>query len=169
MTAGLARERAATAVAAGECGNTAAEFQAELPASLASAREARAAVRRTLAGWGLDSLSADAELLTSELVANAAEHGNGNPIRIALRQEHGRDGRPGLVCQVTDSSPVLPRAREAGPESDRGRGLAIVAALARSSGVTAGPAGKTAWFTLAAPPDVAARQLAAEPEPEIGG
>jgi anti-sigma regulatory factor (Ser/Thr protein kinase) len=171
MTAGPAWERAASTVAAGERGNTAAEFQAELPASLASAREARAAVRRALARWGLDSLAADAALLASELVANAAEHGDGKPIRIALRPERGRDGRPGLVCQVTDSSPVMPRAREAGPERERGRGLAIVAALARTSGVTAGPAGKTAWFTLAAPGGPGARQLAADPElePEIGG
>ena len=169
MTARLGRGQGARTVAASGAGPAGAEFQAELPASLASAGEARAAVRRTLAGWGLDSLSAEAELLTSELVANAAEHGDGKPIRIALRREFGPGGRRGLVCQVTDSSPVLPRQREAGPESERGRGLAIVAALARTSGVTAGPAGKTAWFTLAAPRDVAARQLVAEPEPEIGG
>jgi len=35
--------------------------------------------------------------------------------------------------------------------SERGRGLAIVAALATDSGYTTRPGGKTAWFTLATP------------------
>jgi hypothetical protein len=51
--------------------------QAELPASLLAPRQARAAVRRALAGWGLAALAGDAELMTSELVANAVEHGDG--------------------------------------------------------------------------------------------
>ena len=35
-------------------------------------------------GWGMGHLSGDAELLASELVANAAEHGDGKPIGLAL-------------------------------------------------------------------------------------
>jgi hypothetical protein len=53
-----------------------------------------------------------------------------------------------------------------GPGAERGRGLAIVAALARSSGVRATQAGKTTWFTLALTDRAhqAARQIDHEPE-----
>jgi anti-sigma regulatory factor (Ser/Thr protein kinase) len=120
-------------------------LRAELPASPASARQARSAVRRALAAWGIDDPSGDAELLASELVANAAEHARG-PISLALRRRARPDGRRGITCEVTDTSPGMPR--QAGPDDDRGRGLAIVAALAADSGMRAGPGGKTAWFTF---------------------
>ncbi|MGO9295087.1 MAG: hypothetical protein ACLP52_14635, partial [Streptosporangiaceae bacterium] len=57
----------------------------------------------------------------------------------------------------------------AGPDAERGRGLAIVAALAEASGVRASQAGKTSWFTLALTDR--ARRIAAqiEHEPEAGG
>jgi anti-sigma regulatory factor (Ser/Thr protein kinase) len=103
------------------------------------------AVRRALAAWGLDDPDGDAELLASELVANAAEHAAG-PVSLTLRA--GPGGR-GITCEVTDTSPTQPVQREAGPDAERGRGLAIVAALADASGTRAGPAGKTTWFTLA--------------------
>ena len=143
-----------------------ATVRAELPADLASARQARAAVRQALAAWGMDRLSGDAELLASELVANAAEHGDGQPIGLALRRHAGPGGGPGITCEVTDTSPAMPQRREPGPDDERGRGLAIVAALARSSGVRATRAGKTTWFTLALTDRAhrLARQLDNEPE-----
>ena len=62
----------------------------------------------------------------------------------------------------------MPRRTEPGPDAARGRGLAIVDALAQSSGVRASQAGKTTWFTLALTDRAhrVARQL--EPEPEAG-
>jgi anti-sigma regulatory factor (Ser/Thr protein kinase) len=134
----------------------------ELPANLASARQARSAVRRALATWRMDRLSGDAELLASELVANAAEHGDGKPISLALRRHAEPDGRPGITCEVTDASPAMPRRSEPGPGAERGRGLALVAALAQSSGVRASQGGKTTWFTLALTDR--ARQIEHEPE-----
>ena len=124
-------------------------MRADLPADLTSARQARAAVRHALAAWRMDHLSGDAELLASELVANAAEHGDGQPISLALRRHPGPGGRPGITCEVTDTSPAMPRRTDPEPDAERGRGLAIVAALAQSSGVRATQAGKTTWFTLA--------------------
>jgi len=144
------------------------EYRVDLTAGLSSARQARAAVRETLAAWGLENLSGDTELLASELVTNAAQYGDGNPISLVLRRQAGLSGEPGVMCEVTDGSPTLPYARDTGPESERGRGLAIVAALASTSGVTVRPAGKTAWFTLT-PADLTQRQPAAEAEAEIGG
>jgi anti-sigma regulatory factor (Ser/Thr protein kinase) len=147
-------------------GEPAGVFRAELATDPASARQARAAVRQALAFWGMDDPSGDAELLASELVANAAEHGDGQPISLALRRHAEPGEQPGITCEVTDTSPHLPQARQAGTEDERGRGLAIVTALATSSGVRAEATGKTTWFSLALTDRAhrAARQLDHEPE-----
>ncbi|MHB1877393.1 MAG: ATP-binding protein, partial [Streptosporangiaceae bacterium] len=47
---------------------------------------------------------------------------------------------------------------------ERGRGLAIVSALASESGVRASEAGKTTWFTLALGDRI--QHTARRPEPE---
>jgi anti-sigma regulatory factor (Ser/Thr protein kinase) len=143
-----------------------ATMRAELPADLTSARQARSTIRQALAGWGLDHLSGDAELLASELVANAVEHGDGTPIGLALRRHAEPGEQPSVTCEVTDTSPAMPRHTEPGPDAERGRGLAIVDALARSSGVRASQVGKTSWFTLALTDRAhrAARQIEHEPE-----
>jgi anti-sigma regulatory factor (Ser/Thr protein kinase) len=139
---------------------------ARFPASLASPRRARQAVRQILAAWGLDHLADDAGLLASELIANAVEHGGGRPVDLYLRRYATPAGQAGISCEITDTSHTLPRTGPADPGRERGRGLAIVTALATRSGVTAGPDGKTAWFTLTTGPAAPARQ--AEPELEAG-
>ncbi|MBO0819348.1 MAG: ATP-binding protein [Nocardiopsaceae bacterium] len=144
-------------------------MRTELPADLSSARQARVAVRQALADWRMEHLSGDAELLASELVANAAEHGDGNPISLALHRHAEPGGRPGITCEVSDSSPDVPRPRQAGPDEERGRGLAIVHALANSSGVRPEPAGKTSWFTLAVTDRARQNARQIDREPEAGG
>ena len=141
-------------------------LRAELPADLTSARQARAAVRQALAAWGMNDPSGDAELLASELAANAAEHGRG-PISLALRRQAAQDGQPGIACEVTDTSPDLPRQHQAGPEEERGRGMAIVTALATDIGTRPAGPGKTTWFTLALTHHPALH-AAAEPQAEAG-
>jgi anti-sigma regulatory factor (Ser/Thr protein kinase) len=143
-------------------------LQTELPADLTSARQARSAIRQALAAWHMEHLSGDAELLASELVANAAEHGDGTPITLALRRHAQPGGRPGITCEVTDTSPAMPRPAEPGPSGERGRGLAIVAALAQSSGVRSSQAGKTTWFTLALTDRAHRAAAQIEHEPEAG-
>jgi hypothetical protein len=125
-------------------------MRTELSADRISARQARPAIRQALAAWQMEHLSGNAELRASELVANAAEPG----------------GRPGITCEVTDSSPTMPRHREPGADAERGRSLAIVAALARSTGVRASHDSKTGWFALALTDRAhrAARQIDHEPE-----
>jgi anti-sigma regulatory factor (Ser/Thr protein kinase) len=149
--------------AAGADGAT---LRTELPADLTSARHARSAIRQALTAWRLEHLSDDAALLASELVANAAEHGDGTPISLALRRHADPGAQPGITCEVTDTSPAMPQRTEPGPDAERGRGLAIVAALAQSSGVRPSQAGKTSWFTLALTDRAhqAARQIEHEPE-----
>ena len=143
-----------------------ATVRAELPADLTSPQQARAAIRQALTGWQMDQLSDDAELLASELVANAAEHGDGQPIGLAVRRHAEPDGHQGITCEVTDTAPEQPQPQTPGPDAERGRGLTIVAALAQSSGVRASQAGKTSWFTLALTERAhrVARQLEHEPE-----
>ncbi|HEY2077385.1 MAG TPA: ATP-binding protein [Streptosporangiaceae bacterium] len=123
-------------------------LRAELPADPRSARQARCAARRALAAWGMADSSGDTELLASELVANAVEHANGQSIGFVLRRLADAEGQAAVTCEVSDSSPDMPEARDAGPDAERGRGLAIVSALASASGVRTSPGGKTAWFTL---------------------
>lgn len=120
-------------------------FRADLPASLAAPRQARATVRHALTAWGLDALSADAELITSELVANAAEHGQ-MPIGLTIRRHTEPDGQHGILCQISDGTPAPVRPQPLQADGERGRGLHLVAALATTSGTTVNPHGKTAWF-----------------------
>jgi anti-sigma regulatory factor (Ser/Thr protein kinase) len=143
-------------------------FRADLAAGQASARQARTAVRNALAAWGIDDPSGDAELLASELVANAAEHAGSQQIGFVLRR-HTEPGAPrGITCEVTDTSPALPRPRQASPGDERGRGLAIVTALASASGVRPEPGGKTAWFNLALRGRIDRSTRLAETESEAG-
>ena len=143
-------------------------IRAELPADLTAARQARSAIRQALAAWGMRDRSGDAELLASELAANAAEHAPGTPIGLTVRRCALPDGQAGISCEITDTSAVMPQPMAAGPTAERGRGLAIVAALSAASGIRPEPAGKTSWFTLALHDRIeqAARQT--EPEPEAG-
>lgn len=139
-------------------------FWTELPGTPTSPRRARAAIRHILTSWGLASLSPDTELLASELVANAAEHAPGQPIGMLIRRHTTQVGQSAITCEVTDRSPQLPQAGPASADSERGRGLRVVAALADDRGYTARPGGKTAWFTLASKEP----SRTAEPEAEAG-
>ncbi len=120
-----------------------------------------------MTAWGLDSLSADAELLASELVANSAEHGGGELIGLTISRHTDPSGQQGILCQVTDTGPGTPTVQPFREGSERGRGLQIVSALATKSGVSRTAQGKTAWFTLTAWPEVtaSARHVDFEPEP----
>jgi anti-sigma regulatory factor (Ser/Thr protein kinase) len=84
-----------------------------------------------------------AQLLTSEVVTNALEHGAGD---IWLRLCKAESA---LRVEVTDASGAEPRPQQATPDSLRGRGLMILESLASTWGVApAEPTGKTVWFTL---------------------
>lgn len=137
-----------------------------LPVSPLAQRHARETLRRALNAWNLDVLAGDAELLVSELVCNAAEHGDGTPIDLTIGQQPGPNGEPGILCQVTDAAPTLPQPRSAHPDSERGRGLHVVAALATDSGVTKNARGKTAWFTLNATQELTRDDLEADRQAE---
>jgi two-component sensor histidine kinase len=85
-----------------------------------------------------------AQLLTSEVVTNAVQHGAGG-IWLRLSKGHGI-----LRVEVTDESRAAPLRQQAATESPRGRGLMLLESLASAWGVVPADAvgGKTVWFTL---------------------
>ena len=108
-----------------------------------SVRDARRFVRSCLSTVGLRA--DDAELLTSELVGNVVEHAH-TPVTVSLQF--------GAVIriEVHDGSGVLPALIDAASDSERGRGMLLVDALAISWGIEAHPGGKFIWVELAAEP-----------------
>lgn len=115
----------------------------ELQRSVSEAKRARALVENVCEGLGSDFVST-AQLLTSELVTNAVQHGSGK-IRLELRRlPHG------LRVDVIDQSPTepIPPARQANPTS---RGLRVVNAFADRWGVVPMHNAKSVWFSLHTP------------------
>ncbi len=124
------------------------------PDDTAPAR-ARAAVRDALTQWGLAHLTADAEAITSEIVANAATRSTdatpqgGAPAPVTLHIT-AADGT--LTIRAWDPDPTPPPANPELPDDDneRGRGLIIVGALSQQWGHTPAPnGGKYVFATLA--------------------
>ena len=104
-------------------------LRAELPADLASARQARAADPQALAAWGMDHPSATPSCWppnwspTPPSTATAADRPRPAPPRRTRRpaRHHLRGHR-----HLTGHAPAH---ADPGPDAERGRGLAIVAAL----------------------------------------
>lgn len=105
-------------------------------------RASRNFVARTLLGWGLGPLIPCACLVVSELVTNSTIHA-GTDIAVSLAWNPGA-----LRLTVRDGSPDLPRQRYSNFD-EHGRGLRVVAGLARAFGVLpTGDGGKVVWAVL---------------------
>ncbi|MGW9396569.1 ATP-binding protein [Streptomyces sp. NPDC055642] len=104
-------------------------------------------------GWRYGTPAHDAvELVAAELAANAATHGRVPGRDAELRLSREEDGH--VRVEVSDArGERLPEARNAGSEEDGGRGLLLVAALAKEWGTVPRPGapGKTVWAVVAAP------------------
>ncbi|MEV7968009.1 ATP-binding protein [Sphaerisporangium sp. NPDC088356] len=133
----------------------------EIPARPEAAFYARKHVRRVLVEWRLEALLDTAELIASELVANAVK---------AMAGGGASDGREApcdapehiwidvyraadvVVLEVWDAGRTPPVPRAAAPDDEGGRGLRLVDALAENWGyrrpVTGG---KVVWCTLRVP------------------
>ncbi|MEU2778087.1 SpoIIE family protein phosphatase, partial [Streptomyces sp. NPDC007162] len=100
--------------------------------------EVRAAALGKLTEWGLDDTAFAMELILSELVTNAIRHGAG-PIRVRLL--HHRT----VICEVVDAGNTAPHLRRAASTDEGGRGLFLVAQLARAWGTRHLSQGKVIW------------------------
>ena len=97
-----------------------------LPCDHRAAGEARRLVRSVLADWPFVD---DAILVASELAANAIEHGE-QPVELRLDVFADRV----RVCVVNAAGDRIPEVRTVGDDAARGRGLALVHALAADWG-----------------------------------
>jgi anti-sigma regulatory factor (Ser/Thr protein kinase) len=87
-----------------------------------------------------------AVVATSEVVTNAVRYSAGE-IRLGVDADAAR-----VRVEVSDDEPVQPCSRAAGAESEGGRGMLIVDAVASDWGAFATPRGKIVWFEVAAQP-----------------
>ncbi|MGW6984652.1 SpoIIE family protein phosphatase [Streptomyces sp. NPDC054932] len=110
----------------------------DLAADPALVSEVRAAAMDQLSRWGLEESSFAVELLLSELVTNAVRYGTA-PIQVRLI--HDRN----LICEVHDASSSAPRMRQSATTDEGGRGLFLVAQLARAWGTRYTTDGKVIW------------------------
>lgn len=82
------------------------------------------------------------QLLVSEIVTNAIVHGSADSVSLRL----SCDERGEVRIEVDDHSSGSPEVRDAGPEDEGGRGMRLVAHLARDWGRT----GTCTWCTVPA-------------------
>lgn len=134
-----------TATAATPASTGAPSYTESFPRLPVSAGRARRLTHAALAAWHLPTLQQDAELVVSELVANAVEHARGDAIRVTITRTALRRVRIGVL----DKDRGGPAPRSAGPCDERGRGLVIVAALAAAWGVDRMRWGKRVWVDVA--------------------
>jgi anti-sigma regulatory factor (Ser/Thr protein kinase) len=124
------------------------QLQQELPPEPQSAKAARRMVADACQAWRLTQLSYPAQLVVSELAANAIRHAGTDMLVTVSRRGSG------LNITVRDGSPLLPRLRPSGavngPLREGGRGLQIVQGAAAAWGAlpTHDGDGKVVWATL---------------------
>ncbi|MCX5423893.1 ATP-binding protein [Streptomyces sp. NBC_00078] len=113
------------------------------PRDRRSVAVARDLTRVTFADWGLTRRSDDVLLCVSELATNALLHGV--PPGRCFRLDLSLDTAEVLRVEVQDSGPGEIRTPDVMPESERGRGLLLVAALSDDWGVRHREPGKVVW------------------------
>ncbi|MFD3824468.1 ATP-binding protein [Streptomyces sp. NPDC058625] len=136
------------------------EFAMAFTSTPRGARLARLFVAHCLDTWGhpyTGDVNETLTLITAELCANAVRHGRvpGRDfhVRLAAEADGGR-----LRLEVSDTRgehrPAVATPADPGAESESGRGLLLVAALADTWGVTdrRGGPGKTVWAVVGTAP-----------------
>jgi hypothetical protein len=124
------------------------QLQQRLPPEPPSARQARLMVADACRAWHMGHLQYPAQLVISELAANAIQHARTDLLVTVSRRGIG------LYLAVRDGNPVLPRLRPSAvagePPAGGGRGLRIVQHAAAAWGAlpTHDHTGKVVWATL---------------------
>ncbi|KOU01377.1 serine/threonine protein phosphatase [Streptomyces sp. NRRL F-2295] len=120
------------------------------PCVPSTAETGRRLVRGVLEVWHLDVLADRAELIVTELIANAARHTPCPEVRLVVGRPTATRVRVGIV----DEEPSrLPELSQAGDEDESGRGLFLVEAVADRWGCDLQSAGgrlrgKEVWAEL---------------------
>ncbi|MFD8810325.1 SpoIIE family protein phosphatase [Streptomyces sp. NPDC059627] len=115
---------------------------------LRAVQDVRRFVRASLSDWDRAALTDEAELMVTELVTNALIHAD-SEVDVRLREFTER-----IHIEVRDSDPRPPLpapitlADEVDSESEHGRGLLIVDALASAWGNSPRGRGKSVWFEI---------------------
>jgi anti-sigma regulatory factor (Ser/Thr protein kinase) len=117
-----------------------------LAAQPTSARRARAFVRDQVAA----PLAESAELVASELVTNGVLHAQG-PLTLGIVA-----GDDCVLIGVSDESDERPAEHEPSLSAEGGRGIALVASIARWWGVHRQESGKIIWCLIEKEPSGAA-------------
>ena len=119
-------------------------FAIDLDASPESVRRARQFFAGVARRMRLDPEQVRrGELAVSELVTNAVRHTSG-PIELSARR-----GRPSVRVEVSDGDPSSPHMMDPSLDTDGGRGLPVVAAMADEWGWDSDDRrGKRVWFSL---------------------
>jgi len=135
--------------------DTAAFTGCSLSASPDAVSRARSFTRQALACWDLAELTDDAQVIVSELLANAIRHaGPGQPGRHPLTGATAPGlwlfrQADGILCVVTDPSDLVPALKQPGDTAECGRGLHVVHALSDHWGWTPlREHGKAVWAIL---------------------
>jgi anti-sigma regulatory factor (Ser/Thr protein kinase) len=119
-----------------------AEAARVFPWDLVSVAASRRFVTETLASWGLPQVVDDAALIVSELATNAVLHAR-SPFTVLLSWEAG------ILCiSVLDDSASVPSVKHPSTTTISGRGLRLVAAVARRWGTDRDGNGKLVWAEL---------------------
>ena len=116
--------------------------QIDLPANLASGSRARIFLADYLCRWEVERLLDTAQLLTTELVANAIIHAR-SAVTVTARLGDER-----LRVEVADTGAGALKMREADMDDTGGRGLLLIEALSAAWGTSADGDGKLVWFEL---------------------
>ncbi|WP_329473077.1 SpoIIE family protein phosphatase [Streptomyces sp. NBC_01723] len=116
----------------------------ELPSDPSMVSHARAYATDHLAAWKLDDLAFSTELIVSELVTNAIRYGK-EPLCLRMILQST------LTCEVADASSTSPRLRRARTFDEDGRGLLLVAQLAKNWGTRYTRDGKVIWAEQSLP------------------
>ncbi|NEC86459.1 ATP-binding protein [Streptomyces sp. SID12501] len=117
-------------------------YSQTFPCEPATAAIGRRLVRDALAVWHLTDFADPAELIISELIANAARHTPCQSIRLLVQRPTTTRVRVGVVDRAPSRLPVLGSV-DVGGES--GRGLLLIEGLADRWGYDLRGSGRRPW------------------------
>ncbi|MFM9445060.1 ATP-binding protein [Streptomyces acidiscabies] len=117
-------------------------YSQSFPCEPATAQAARKLVRQVLAVWRLDRIADHAELIVTELIANATRHTSCAEIRLVIRRSASARVRLGIVDREPSRLPALGRADD---DDESGRGLRLVDSVADRWGYDLHGSGKRLW------------------------